>query len=255
MSLEIVLLPCRSDNYAVLLHDSERGETAVIDTPDGAIIEDELLRRDWKLTHIFTTHHHADHTEGHNRLKKHYGATVIAPASEADKIPGVDVTVSEGSIVRFAGLDVMTIETPGHTNGHVAFYIPSEGVVFVGDTMFALGCGRLLEGTPGAMWRSLTKLADLPPDTVVYCGHEYTLGNANFALTIEPGNVELVVRAAAIEAARAKGEPTVPFTIADELMTNPFVRADQATVKAAVGMPDAPAEQVFAEIRARKDRF
>lgn len=255
MPLDLVLLPCRADNYAVLLHHAASGQTAVVDTPDGATIDAELERRGWRLTHIFTTHHHGDHVEGHGRLKEKYGCTVIAPAAEADKIPGTDVRVHDGTSFSFAGRDVMVIATPGHTKGHVAYYFAADGIVFAGDTLFALGCGRLFEDTPEAMWRSLQKLADLPPDTVVYCGHEYTQANARFALTIEPDNPALQERARMIDALRTRGVPTIPTSIGLELTTNPFLRAGEPAVKAAVGLPTAPAAQVFAEIRARKDRF
>lgn len=255
MFLEYVQIPCRSDNYSVLVHDPASGATAIIDTPDGEAIDAELNRRGWRPTHILTTHHHGDHTAGHAMLKAKYGLTVIAPASEADKVPGTDVKVAEGSDLSFAGKKVDVIETPGHTRGHVAFHLPSEHVLFAGDTLFALGCGRLLEDGPAAMWSSLQKLAALPPDTLVYCGHEYTLSNAKFALTIEPNNTELVARAKVVEETRAKGEPTVPTTIGLELATNPFLRANRPEVKQAIGMTGAIDVAVFAEIRARKDRF
>ena len=255
MSFEFVQIPCRSDNYAVLIHDPASGATAVVDTPDGAAIDAELEKRGWRPSHILTTHHHGDHTEGHARLKAKYGLQVVAPAAEADKVPGTDVKVEEGAALSFAGQPVQVIATPGHTKGHVAFHLPREGVVFAGDTMFALGCGRLLEDTPAAMWSSLGKLCALPPDTLVYCGHEYTLSNARFALTIEPGNTELVARAKAVEEARARGEATVPTTIGLELATSPFVRAGRPEVKQAIGMTGAMDVAVFAEIRSRKDRF
>jgi len=255
MPLETVLLPCRADNYAVLLHHAESGETAVVDTPDGAVIEAELDRRGWRLTHILTTHHHGDHTEGHARLTARFGCAVIAPAAEADRIPGTTQKAVEGTTLHFAGRDVLVIATPGHTKGHVAYYMPSEDVVFVGDTLFAMGCGRLFEDTPQAMWSSLSKLGDLPPRTLVYCGHEYTASNARFARSIEPDNPDTKRRADEVAAARARGEPTVPTSIGLELLTNPFLRADQPGVKAALAMADAPPVAVFAELRARKDRF
>ncbi len=255
MPLDIALLPCHADNYAVLLHHAASGHAAVVDTPDGAAIEAEVDRRGWRLTHILTTHHHADHTEGHARLKAKYGCTVIAPAAEAGMIPGTDVRVHDGAIFTFADRDVMVIATPGHTKGHVAYYLAADGIVFAGDTLFALGCGRVFEDAPEVMWRSLQKLADLPPDTAVYCGHEYTQANARFALTIEPDNSALQERARIIDALRARGAPTIPTSIGLELTTNPFLRTGEPAVKAAVGLPAAPAAQVFAEIRARKDRF
>lgn len=253
MSLEIVLLPCRTDNYAVLFHDGD--ETVVIDTPDGAVIDEELTRRGWRLTQILTTHHHGDHTAGHSALKAKYGCRIVAPAAEADKIPGVDLEVAEGDTVTIGSHEAKVIATPGHTKGHIAYHLPADGVVFVGDTLFALGCGRLLEDTPAAMWASLQKLAKLPPETRVYCGHEYTVANARFALTVEPDNARLAARAREVASLREHNEPTIPTTIGLELATNPFVRAGEASVKRGVGMPDASDVAVFTEVRARKDRF
>lgn len=255
MPLEIVLLPCRSDNYAVLMHHATSGETAVVDTPDGDVIAAELARRQWRLTMILTTHHHGDHTAGHAALTTQHGCRVIGPAAEADRIPGLTQPVREGSTIPFAGRDVLVIGTPGHTKGHIAFYVPTDGLVFAGDCLFAIGCGRILEDSAEAMWSSLSKLADLPPDTQVYCGHEYTQANARFALTIEPDNPDLLARAKAVDAARVRHEPTIPTTIGLELLTNPFLRADQPQVKAAVGMAGQPAAQVFAELRRRKNEF
>jgi hydroxyacylglutathione hydrolase len=255
MSFDYVLVPCRSDNYAVLVHDPASGATAIVDTPDGDVIDAELTKRGWRPTHILTTHHHGDHTAGHAALKAKYGLVVISPQTEADKVPGTDVTVREGSELSFAGQTVEVFDTPGHTRGHIAFYLPGDGVLFAGDTLFALGCGRLLEDGPAAMWSSLSKLAKLPPATRVYCGHEYTLSNARFALAIEPSNPALAARAASVEEARAAGRPTVPSTIGEELATNPFVRANLPEVKQAIGMTGATDVAVFAEIRKRKDNF
>jgi hydroxyacylglutathione hydrolase len=255
MPIEFVLVPCRSDNYAVLLHHAASDETAVVDTPDGPSIAAALDQRGWRLTHVLTTHDHGDHVEGHLALKERYGATIVAAAKDKATVPGGDVFVHEGSTIRFAGRDILTIETPGHTKGHVAYYMPEERAVFVGDTLFAMGCGRLLGGTASDMWSSLQKLGDLPPDTRVWCGHEYTAANARFALTIEPDNADLVRRATLVAAMRTAGEPTIPTTIGAELLTNPFLRADQPEVKSAVGMAGKPAAEVFAALRARKDTF
>lgn len=254
MPLDIVNLPCLGDNYAALIHDPDTGETAVVDTPDAGPIQAELDRRGWRLTEIWTTHHHGDHTAGHLALKTATGARIVGPKAEADRVPGLDTAVGEGTPMRFAGRDVMVIATPGHTLGHVAYWMPSEGVAFVGDTLFAMGCGRVFEGTPAQMWSSIRKLADLPASTLVYCGHEYTLANARFARSIEPGNPDLAARIARVEALRAAGQATIPTTIGAELLTNPFVRAEQPEVKAAVGMAGAPAAAVFAELRERKNR-
>lgn len=255
MTLEIVQLLCGRDNYAVLLHDEATDATAVVDTPDGQVIADELKRRGWGLDLILTTHHHGDHTAGHQMLKKAYEAKIVAPKTELNKVPGADRGVGEGDVVHFANRSIAVFDTPGHTKGHVSFYIASEKLLFAGDTLFALGCGRLLEDTPQAMWTSLRKLRALPADTRVYCGHEYTESNARFALTIEPGNEALQKRVKTVMAVRQNGLPTIPSLLSDEIDTNPFLRADNAGIAAHLGMAGAGSDQVFTEIRARKDRF
>ncbi|WP_181701344.1 hydroxyacylglutathione hydrolase [Chthonobacter albigriseus] len=253
-SPEIELVPCRSDNYAVLLHDPESHATVLVDAPDSAAIADVLNRRGWRLTDILITHHHHDHVAGLADLKAVSGARAIGPAAEADRIPGLDVTVSGGDSLQVGPYRVEVIATPGHTLGHVAYHLPDQALVFSGDTLFALGCGRLFEGTPEAMWQSLSTLAGLADETAVYCGHEYTLSNARFALTIEPGNAALIKRAEAIAAAREAGRPTIPTTIGLERATNPFLRAGQPAVKAAAGLPNGSDADVFAALRRMKDR-
>src|SRR6185369_4772379 len=255
MPAETHLFLCRSDNYGVLLHDSESGATAAIDAPEAGPIEAALRATGWKLTDILVTHHHADHTDGIQALKDKYKCRGVAPAGEADKIPAVDETVREGDTVMVGQLKANVIETPGHTLGHIAYWFHADNLAFVGDTLFSIGCGRVIEGTPEQMWRSLMKLRDLPDNTDFYCGHEYTLANIKFARTIEPDNEALADRE--IEAKReiAKGLPTIPTTIGDEKHTNPFLRADVAEVAAGIGMAGKPAAEVFAEIRARKNKF
>ncbi|MDX2289287.1 MAG: hydroxyacylglutathione hydrolase [Hyphomicrobiaceae bacterium] len=254
MAIEIHQFVCLDDNYGVLIHDSRTGETVSIDSPDAEIIEAELQARSWRLTHIWTTHHHADHTGGHLELKARHHCLIIGPRAEAAKIPGLDQAVGEGDSFQFGGGEVRVLDTPGHTLGHIAYWLPHAEVAFVGDTLFALGCGRVFEGTHDMMWGSLAKLAALPPPTRVYCGHEYTQSNARFARTIEPDNTDLRDRIAEIDALRSLGKPTIPTTIARELATNPFVRAGLPAVKAALGLSGADDWQVFSEIRSRKDR-
>jgi hydroxyacylglutathione hydrolase len=255
MPAETRLFRCRSDNYGVLLHDPESGATAAIDAPEAATIEAALKETGWNLTDILVTHHHADHTDGIVALKEKYKCRVVAPAAEAEKIPAVDLTVREGDKVSVGKLSANVIETPGHTNGHVAYWFHADKLAFVGDTLFSIGCGRVIEGTPGMMWRSLTKLRDLPDDTRIYCGHEYTAANIKFARTVEPDNAALAARAAQAQAQIARGEPTIPVTIGEEKLANPFLRADVPGVAAGIGMADKQAAQVFAEIRARKSKF
>lgn len=253
--LDIDLFSCRSDNFGVLLHDPVTGLTASIDAPEEKAILDALARRGWTLSHIFTTHHHGDHVEANLPLKARFGATIVGPAREAARIPGIDRTVDGGDAFDFAGRRVEVIATPGHTAGHVSYHLPEEKLLFAADTLFALGCGRLFEGTAADMWQSLSKLARLPDETRVYFGHEYTLSNARFAVTVDPDNAALARRAAEIERLRADGAFTAPTTIGVEKETNPFLRAGDPAIRRHLGMEGAGDAEVFGEIRARKDRF
>ena len=255
MPAETRLFTCLSDNYGVLLHDPESGATASIDAPEAAPIEAALKATGWKLTDILVTHHHHDHTGGIPALKQKYGCRVVAPAAEAGKIPGVDETVREGDTVKVGRLSANVIETPGHTLGHVAYWFHADGLAFVGDTLFSIGCGRVIEGTPEMMWASMLKLRDLPDNTEIYCGHEYTAANIKFARTIESDNPVLAARDAQVRQQIADGQPTIPVSICDEKLANPFLRADRPEVAAGIGMAGQPAAKVFAEIRARKNRF
>jgi len=255
MPAETRLFLCRSDNYGVLVHDTGSGATAAIDAPETGPIEKALNETGWKLTDILVTHHHADHTDGIIALKEKYRCRVVAPAAEAKKIPAVDETVREGDKAKVGSLAADVIETPGHTLGHIAYWFHADKLAFVGDTLFSIGCGRVIEGTPEQMWRSLVKLRDLPEDTKIFCGHEYTLANIKFARTVEPGNKALAAREAQARQQVAQGEPTIPVTIGAEKLANPFLRADRAEVAGGIGMAGKPAADVFAEIRARKNRF
>lgn len=252
---EIVTIPALSDNYDFLIHEPASGATACVDVADPAPVLAALEARGWSLTEIWLTHHHWDHIDGAEALSKATGAPIIGGAADAHRLPPLTRTLTPGEAFDFAGHAVEVIDVPGHTIGHVAFHIPAAKALFSADSLMALGCGRLFEGTPAQMWDSLRALAALPEDTIVYSGHEYTEGNARFALTIEPGNTALKARAAAITAARAKGEATVPSPLALEKATNPFLRAHLAPVKTAIGMDGASDLEVFTEIRARKDRF
>jgi hydroxyacylglutathione hydrolase len=255
MPAETRLFLCRSDNYGVLVHDTGSGATAAIDAPETGPIEKALNETGWKLTDILVTHHHADHTDGIIALKEKYRCRVVAPAAEAKKIPAVDEPVREGDKAKVGSLAADVIETPGHTLGHIAYWFHADKLAFVGDTLFSIGCGRVIEGTPEQMWRSLVKLRDLPDDTKIFCGHEYTLANITFARTVEPGNKALAAREAQARQQVAQGEPTIPVTIGAEKLANPFLRADRAEVAGGIGMAGKPAADVFAEIRARKNRF
>ena len=255
MPAETRLFLCLKDNYGVLLHDPESGATATIDAPEAAPIEAALKATGWKLTDILVTHHHADHTDGIPALKQKYKCRVVAPAEVTAKYSFVDETVRQGDRVMVGKLAANVIDTPGHTAGHIAYWFHEDALSFVGDTLFSIGCGRVIEGTPEMMWESLRKLRDLPDDTEIYCGHEYTLANIKFARTIEPNNKALAARAAEAAAQIAKGIPTIPTTIGAEKKENPFLRADVPEVAAGIGMAGKPPAQVFAEIRARKNKF
>jgi len=255
MSLDVHMFPCLSDNYGFLLHDSETGATAVVDTPEVEPINAALAERGWQLTHILNTHHHPDHAGGNLALKERWGCKVVGAADDAERIPGIDVRVAEGDTVEVGSHSATVIEVSGHTVGHIAYYFADDGVAFVGDTLFALGCGRLFEGTPAQMWSSLKKLMALPDDTVIYCAHEYTQANAAFALSVEPDNDALQARARDIDSRRRAGEPTVPTTLALEKATNPFLRPDSADLQRVLGLEGEDAVTVFAETRRRKDRF
>jgi len=237
----ISLFPCLNDNYGFLLVEPKSGLCATIDTPDGAEIARQVEASGLTLTHIFNTHHHYDHVDGNLFLKEKYGATIVGSKRDASRIPGIDVALDDGEIFKFGEYDIHLLHTPGHTLGHCAYYVPDEKSVFVGDTIFVMGCGKLFEGTPEQMFESIAKLAKLPPDTKVYCAHEYTLSNAAFAVTVEPDNQDLHAAVAQAKALRAKGQPTVPTTIGAEQKINPFMRAETA---ARLG-----------EIRGAKDRF
>jgi hydroxyacylglutathione hydrolase len=255
MPAQTRLFRCLSDNFGVLLHDPATGATAAIDAPEAAAVEQALKETGWTLTDILVTHHHADHTDGIRALKDRTKCRVVAPAAEAARIPAVDETVKEGDNVKVGKLTANVIETPGHTAGHISYWFHADKVAFVGDTLFSIGCGRVIEGTPAQMWTSLKKLRDLPDDTRIYCGHEYTLANITFARTIEPDNKALAAREKEAKGQVASGEPTIPVTIGAEKEANPFLRADRADVAANVGMAGKPAEEVFAEVRARKNKF
>lgn len=253
--LQLVTVPCLADNYAFLLHDSVTGQTALVDAPDAEPILTALRQHGWGLDDILLTHHHWDHIDGTAALVAATGARVTGAAADAHRLPPLDRAVSPGDRITICGETVDVIDVPGHTVGHVAFHFPDSKMAFTGDSLMALGCGRLFEGTPAQMWDSLTRLAALPTDTLICSGHEYTTSNGRFALSLEDVPPALILRMEGVERARAASQPTVPSTLAEELATNPFLRARDPAMKAALGMTDAQDAAVFAEIRARKDKF
>ncbi len=255
MVMEVLQIPCLSDNYGYLVHDAETGITVSIDTPESAAINAALADKGWRLTHILNTHHHFDHAGGNEALKDEWRCQIVGAAIDAARIPGIDVKVNDGDSFVLGSSTVQVLEVPGHTSGHIAYYFEDEGAAFVGDTLFALGCGRLFEGTPQQMWDSLQSLMELPDDTLVYCAHEYTQANAAFALSVEPENADLVARAHEIDELRADNQPTVPTTLGLEKATNPFLRPDSDEIQRLTGKVGAPLVEVFAETRRLKDHF
>ena len=255
MPLQIVTIPCLSDNYAYLAHDPDSGATAVIDVPEAGPILAALETRGWTLSDVLLTHHHWDHVDGLSDLLAKAPARVTGAAADAHRLPALDVALKTGDIVRIGTQEGTVIDVPGHTVGHVAFYFPQSRVAFTADSLMALGCGRVFEGTMAQMHDSLGKLADLPPDTIICSGHEYTEKNAKFALTVDPGNPKLISRVTEVTRRRSAGEPTVPSTLTEELETNPFLRTTDPDIQSHLDMIGADPVEVFAEIRARKDRF
>lgn len=253
--LTILQIPVLNDNYIYLLHDPVSGETAAVDPAVAQPVLDILEQKGWRLTAILNTHHHSDHVGGNLELKQKTGCTVIAPLSDQHRIPGIDRGVVDGDVITLGKHSARVISTPGHTSGHVVYHFADDNLLFCGDTLFMMGCGRLFEGTAEQMWHSLQKLKALPASTQVYCAHEYTQTNGRFALTVEPDNRELQQRMEVVNQLRAESLPTVPSTIAQELATNPFFREDSLALQKTIKKMDNTPVEVFAEVRRLKDCF
>lgn len=252
--IDVHQFPCLNDNYGFLVHDRATGETAAVDTPDGDKYLSEAESLGWTITAIWNTHWHPDHAGGNLKIKEKTGCRIFGPAGEAEKIPGIDQRLSGGDTVELGDWTAKIIDVPGHTLGHIAYHIAAAKLAFVGDALFALGCGRVFEGDPKMMWTSLSRLKQLPPDTTIYCAHEYTEANAKFALTVDPENAALAAYAKDVTMKRQRGDWTVPTKLSRELEANPFLRADNEAMQAAMGHPGDPVS-TFAEIRSRKDNF
>jgi hydroxyacylglutathione hydrolase len=255
MPLQIDHLICLRDNFVWLLREPQSGSVACVDPSEAHPVKAKLDQLGWKLTHILNTHHHNDHTGGNLELKRETSAVIVGPKADRDRIPGIDVALGENETYDFGRETARVFDIPGHTRGHIAFWFENAKAVLTGDTLFSLGCGRMFEGNPPMMWNSLSKLRKLPGDTRVYCGHEYTQSNAKFALTVDPDNAALKARATEVDALRAKGLPTLPSTMASECAANPFLRAADPVLARQVGLSPGDPVQVFAEVRARKDKF
>jgi len=253
--LNTILIPVLNDNYIYLINDPVTGQTAAVDPAVAPPVLSVLAKNQWRLAFIFNTHHHADHVGGNLELQHHTGCTIVAAEADRHRIPGINAGVSDGDTIQLGGHGIRIIATPGHTSGHIVYHFADHGLLFCGDTLFAMGCGRLFEGSAEQMWQSLQKLKALPADTKIYCAHEYTLTNGRFAQSLEPNNLGLQQRMAKVRALRRQGLPTLPSTIADEWATNPFFREHSDELQASVGMMGQPPLAVFTQTRRWKDRF
>jgi hydroxyacylglutathione hydrolase len=255
LPIEIELFTAREDNFGVLVHDSDANITISIDAPEEAAIVAALTRKGWKLDTILTTHKHIDHVEANLALKAKFGCNIIGPEGDKDLIPGIDQTVKGGDGLKLGTMEIQIIDTPGHTNACISYYVPAARAVFTADSLFSLGCGRIFEGTPEMMWASMQRLMALPHNTKIYCGHEYTASNARFALSVDADNADLQARAGQVSLLREQGKPTLPVTLAQELATNPFLRPHDPAIRAHLSMENATDSEVFTELRKRKNTF
>ncbi|CAN0915174.1 Probable hydroxyacylglutathione hydrolase 2, chloroplastic [Linum grandiflorum] len=255
-SLQIELVPCLRDNYAYLLHDADTGTVGVVDPSESVPVIDALSRRNRNLTYILNTHHHYDHTGGNEELKARYGAKVIGSGVDRERIPGIDIVLNDGNKWMFGSHEVLVMETPGHTRGHISFYFPGSAAIFTGDTLFSLSCGKLFEGEPEEMYASLQKITSLPDETKIFCGHEYTLSNSKFAMSIEPNNESLESYTAEVAHLRSKSLPTIPTTLGVEKACNPFLRTSSPEIRRSLKIPDTMSDsEVLGVIRRAKDSF
>jgi hydroxyacylglutathione hydrolase len=253
--LDIRQIPVLDDNFIYLAHEPSTNTVVVVDPALASPVLDEAKRLGWKITHILNTHHHPDHVGGNLEIKEVAGCTIIGPADDPDRIPGMDVQVKDGDTCALGAASAQVFFVPGHTRGHIAYWFKDSDALFCGDTLFSIGCGRLFEGTPAQMWVSLQRLRELPPETHIYCAHEYTEANIRFAVTVEPNNAALRQREADVKALRARGEYSIPSILGEECAANPFLRADSPALAAAIGMTGRKAIEVFTEVRRRKDTF
>mgnify|MGYP000090625830 FL=1 len=253
--LEIIQLPVLNDNYIYLIHEPDSGETAVVDPAVAQPVLDVLAEKNWSLNYIFNTHHHNDHVGANLELKQQTHCTILASAADKSRIPGIDKLLNHGDKISLGNQTAIVIATPGHTTGHIVFYFAESNALFCGDTLFSMGCGRLFEGSASQMWHSLQQLKKLPPETQIYCAHEYTLANAQFALSLEPDNLALQRRIQQVKTLRDSNKATIPCTLKQELETNPFLREDSLAIQQSLKMTEQPSTDIFKRIRELKDNF
>lgn len=255
MTLDIHQIPVLNDNYVYLVREPESGCVAVVDPAVVGPVLNEAKKLGWSITHILNTHHHGDHTGGNLEIKEKTGCTIVGPGPDRDRIPGIDIEVNDGDTFAFGNASAKVFFVPGHTRGHIAYWFWDSDALFCGDTLFSIGCGRVFEGTMDQMWTSLSRLRALPSETRIYCAHEYTQSNINFAISVDPNNRALRAREKEVRQKRKRGEPTVPSRLGEEVAANPFLRADQDDLQQALGMAGATPVEVFTEVRQRKDTF
>lgn len=253
--MQIIQIPCRQDNYAVLIHDDKTGQTLLFDAPEHNAIADVLTNKGWKLNHILITHYHFDHIEAAASLKAQFGAQVYGPKINAQELACLDNPIDQSHNLNLLGMDIKILDTPGHKADHICYYLADLKIAIVADVIFSMGCGRILDGTPQKLYNSVEKLKALPADTTFYCGHEYTTSNGQFALSVEPNNADLKARMNEVKTLRAKNRPTLPTLLSNELKTNPFLRLDSAEIRLNLNMQTASDEAIFTKLRSLKDNF
>lgn len=253
--MQIIQVPCREDNYAVLVHDDASNQTILFDAPEHDAIAAVLDAKGWQLTHMLITHYHFDHIAGAKSLKAKYNCDVYGPKINAHELDCLDHAIDQSHKLELLGLDITIFDTPGHKDDHICFHIAQLKIAVVADVIFSMGCGRIFDGTPAQMYKSVEKLRALPADTTLYCGHEYTSSNAAFALSVEPNNAELQARVAEVKTLRAQNLPTLPTLLSAELKTNPFLRLDSPEIRLKLNMQSASNEAIFTKLRSLKDSF